>query len=63
MTAPSIERKMTSVPNAAKVLGISRGYAYQLANSGELPGVRKIGTRFVVSIKELNAYIDGEGAA
>jgi excisionase family DNA binding protein len=37
------------VPEAARLLGISRGSAYQLAARGELPGVIKLGGRFVVS--------------
>lgn len=38
-----------SVSSAAEVLGIGRTLAYQLANSGELPGVMHIGNRIVVS--------------
>lgn len=62
MAVTSIERKTLSVAEAAKVLGISRTYAYQQANAGALPGCIKIGNRLVVSIKKLNAYIDGEAA-
>lgn len=36
-----------SIPQAAKALGISRHFAYQLAKKGELPTV-KLGTRRLV---------------
>jgi excisionase family DNA binding protein len=62
MGAPTIERKPLSIEDAAKVLGISRAYAYQQANAGTMPGCRRIGNRFVVSIKQLNEYIDGAAA-
>ena len=62
MATATIERKTFSVAEAAKVLGISRTYAYQQANAGTLPGCIKIGSRLVVSIKKLNDYIDGEDA-
>ena len=34
-----------SVDEAAALLGISRKTAYKLARTGELPGVRMLGTR------------------
>lgn len=62
MAITTVERKTLSVAEAAKVLGISRTYAYQQANAGTLPGCVKVGARMVVSVKQLNAYIDGEEA-
>ena len=63
MAVSTIERKTLSIAEAAKVLGVSRNYAYLQASAGTLPGCIKIGSRFVVSIKQqLNAYIDGEEA-
>lgn len=53
-----LERKTYSVAEAAKVLGISRAYAYQMAREGKLPGCKRIGNRFVVSVKLLNEFID-----
>lgn len=41
------ERLCLSVPEAAKLLGISRGLAYELAGSGQLPVVR-LGRRLLV---------------
>lgn len=57
----NIERKTLSIEEAAKVLGISRTYAYQMARAGQIPGCKKIGSRFIVSKKLLEEYIDGEG--
>jgi len=44
----------TTVERAGKLLGISRGCAYQAARSGELPGVLRIGHRYVVSVAALH---------
>jgi excisionase family DNA binding protein len=60
MATVAIERKTLSIEEAATVLGISRTYAYQQANAGSMPGCKRIGNRFVVSIKQLNEYIDGD---
>jgi len=51
------------VEEAAKVLGISRGSAYQAARNGELPGVLRIGGRYLVSVSALckALQIDDEG--
>ncbi|MEU3643230.1 helix-turn-helix domain-containing protein [Lentzea sp. NPDC034063] len=37
-----------SVPEAARLLGISRASAYRYADSGVLPGVRRLGRRVYV---------------
>lgn len=54
------ERKTYSVPQAAVILGIGKGTAYEWARSGDLPGVLKIGQRFLVSRRVLDAYVNGE---
>lgn len=41
------ERLCLSVPETAKILGISRGLAYELARSGQLPVVR-FGRRLLI---------------
>jgi excisionase family DNA binding protein len=46
------------VPTAAKMLGISRGGAYELVRRGELPGAIRLGGRIVVSRSALERYID-----
>jgi excisionase family DNA binding protein len=51
------------VPTAALMLGISRGYAFELARRGELPGAIRLGGRVVVSRSKLEAAIDGESKA
>ena len=59
MTTNITERKTYSVPQAATILGIGKAKAYEWARSGELPGVLQIGTRFLVSRKKLDDYVDG----
>ncbi|MGP5124282.1 helix-turn-helix domain-containing protein [Glutamicibacter ardleyensis] len=54
------ERKTYSVPQAATILGIGKAKAYEWARSGELPGVLKIGSRFLVSRRVLDDYVNGE---
>ncbi len=48
-----------SIPDAAKVLGISRGHAYTLAKSGMIAGVRvlMLGSRRVLPTVELRRVI------
>ena len=52
-----IENQTYTVAEAAQILGISRQTGYVLARSGELPGVRKLGGRFIVVKNELEAYL------
>lgn len=42
-----------SVEEAAGVVGISRGLAYQLARSGRLPGTVRLGSRYRVGTAAL----------
>lgn len=61
MTIQSEQRKTYSIPQAAKLAGIGKARAYDMARSGELPGVLKLGEgRFLVSRKKFDAYLDGE---
>ena len=43
----SIERLCMTIPEAAKVLGLSRNFGYELARRGEIP-VMRFGKRIVV---------------
>ena len=52
-----VENQTYTVAEAAQILGISRQTGYVLARSGELPGVRKLGGRFIVVKNELEAYL------
>lgn len=59
-------RTTCTVREAARVLGIGVGLAYELARSGELaPGapVLKLGRRLVVPTRPLFRLVDGDGAA
>ena len=50
-----------SVRSAAKMLGIGKGLAYDLARRGELPGALRLGGRIIVSRRILVAYLEGKG--
>jgi excisionase family DNA binding protein len=50
------------VEEAAALLGISRGLAYELVNRGELPALR-LGRRIVVPRVKLEAFLAGTGDA
>jgi len=50
-------RLTLKVEEAAKILGISRGLAYQLANSGELPTLR-FGRRLLVPRRALERMLE-----
>lgn len=50
-----------TVPEAARVLGISRDTAYTLARTGELPTIR-LGKRIVVSRRVIDRMLSGSAA-
>ncbi len=47
-----------SIQEAADQLGIGRSLAYELAQAGTLPGVRRLGRRYVVSKTALDAWLE-----
>ncbi|MFC1968606.1 helix-turn-helix domain-containing protein [Chloroflexota bacterium] len=50
-----------TIPEVAKVLGISRGLAYDLARRNELPvPVIKVGRRLLISSKLVERLLSGE---
>jgi excisionase family DNA binding protein len=52
-----LEPAAVSVPEAARLLGISRRSAYRAAATGEIPTVR-IGGRIVVPVHRLHELLD-----
>jgi excisionase family DNA binding protein len=54
-----VETATISVSHAAKLLGIGRNLAYELARRGEFPGALRLGRRIVVSRKALDAFLEG----
>jgi excisionase family DNA binding protein len=52
-------RLTCTVPEAASLLGISPGLAYELARRGELPTIR-FGRRIVVPRAALERLVEGE---
>jgi len=49
MKSDQTERLTLSVEEACRLLGIGRTAGYELARRGSLPGVLRLGRRFVVS--------------
>jgi excisionase family DNA binding protein len=62
---PRGDPHVVSVPEAARLLGISKDLAYDLARRGELPGAFQLGRRWRVSLIRLRAVVHGpeDGAA
>jgi len=57
---PGPFQETVTVGEAATALRISRRFAYDLAKRGELPGVRRLGTKYVVSKKLLEDWLQGK---
>jgi hypothetical protein len=45
-------------PDAGQLLDLSRGSTYQAAQRGEIPGLLRIGSRWVVSVPALLKALD-----
>ena len=64
VTPPTAPTATLSVPEAARLLGIGKSLAYDLARRGEFPvRVLRLGQRMRVSRVELDRYLAGEVAA
>jgi excisionase family DNA binding protein len=55
------ERRTYTVEEAAQLLGVSRGVAYESARRGELPAIR-LGRRLVIPRQRLEDLLGGEVA-
>lgn len=58
MTAAAEQRATVTVAEAASIIGIGRGLAYEMARTGRLPVVR-LGRRIVVPKARLDALLEG----
>ena len=58
--SPSSLPPLVPVARAADLLGVSRSTAYELARTNQLPGVIKLGPRFVVRTAVLSRWLDGQ---
>ena len=52
-----VDTRTVTVTQAARILGISRGSAYEAAKTGELPVIR-IGKRLLVSMEALDRMLE-----
>ena len=57
------ERQTVNVEEAARILGIGRQTAYELAREGKLPGALRLGHRIVVSKRALDEFLDAKAGA
>jgi excisionase family DNA binding protein len=51
------ERLLVRIPVAARMIDVSRAKGYQMAASGELPGVVHVGRSVRVSVQALREWI------
>jgi excisionase family DNA binding protein len=58
--APSAERVVYTVPEAGRLLGLSRNGSYEAAKRGEIPTIR-IGRRLLVPKGPFHRLIEGDG--
>ena len=56
-------RRTLTVLEAARVLGVGRGTAYELVRSGQLPALRLGPKRIVIPREGLNRLLAGDGTA
>ena len=65
MTTMTTERRTYSVGEFARLLGISRGFAYACAGAGEIAGVPviRVGTRMVIPRAVADRVLSGEAQA
>jgi len=54
------EKQTITVEEAAKVLGIGRGLAYEMARTGRLPTIR-FGRRLVVPLRAVERLLEDPG--
>jgi excisionase family DNA binding protein len=45
---PDTTQRTMTIPEVAEALGISRGLCYELARTGQLPGILRLGERRIV---------------
>ncbi len=46
-----------SIPQLARLTGVSEGTLYLRANEGSLPGCRRIGKRWVIHLETFNDFL------
>lgn len=58
VTNPSAPRLTYTVEEAAQVLGVSRGLAYELVRTGRIPSVRLGQRRIIIPRGSLEAFLN-----
>lgn len=57
------EPELISIPDCARLLSIGRSRAYQLAASGDLPGVMRLGRSLRVHKRRLREWLESQSAS
>jgi excisionase family DNA binding protein len=60
---PNDGRATLNLPEAAALLGVSRTYIYARAHRGDLPGIFRLGRRWLVSRKVLDRLLNPKSDA
>jgi excisionase family DNA binding protein len=63
MERKSNDTATMTILETANFLGISRNLTYFLAKNGKIPGVIRLGGRYVVSRKRLEDHVNGSPTA
>ena len=59
----TVIRRAASIPELSKEYGVGESLLYNLANSGQLPGARRLGKRIIVHLPTFDAWMrEGQGA-
>jgi excisionase family DNA binding protein len=60
VTVDAFEHEILTIEEAARILRVGRSRAYEMAASGEMPGVIRIGRSLRVSRRRLAIWIDDQ---
>ncbi len=53
----------TDIVTVGSILGLGRNTMYELAREGELPFVHRLGSKYVVSVPRLMAYLNEDATS
>lgn len=54
-------RRLASVTDVARLLGLPKSTIYTRAQQGAMPGIVRVGQRVLFDLSKLNAWIDAGG--
>jgi excisionase family DNA binding protein len=60
MVAEKQTKRTVNLDEWAREVGVGRSMAYELARKGQIPGLLKLGTRYLVSRAALERMLEGQ---